>query len=400
MKKCTKIAKSAVIFLRNKIFFCTFAPEIQKRTIMLKKFAVTNFRGFANRIEWDLSDPSNYEFSQYAIKDGIIKNAIIYGPNGSGKSNFGYAIFDIVNHLTQKNKDPKYYVNFPYAGAINKPVVFEYTFKFDDNDIFYKYSKNKSGKLVSEELQVNSELVFEKTESRIKINEFDLTENSKSNLLSNNANQVSVISFLLANIPLPENHYLISLDRFVNSMLWFRRLDDLNYIGLQTGSTQIDEYIIKNDLVKDFAAFLKDVSGQEFRFKTPLKTDKELECIFEGKAPIQFYLIESTGTKNITLLYYWLKNLSKASLVFIDEFDAFYHFKLAYEVSKRLFAFDNCQVFMTSHNTYLMTNELLRPDCNFIIDQNIIKPLNKCTEKELRFGHNIEKLFRGNTFKV
>ena len=125
-----------------------------------------------------------------------------------------------------------------------------------------------------------------------------------------------------------------------------------------------------------------------------------MDCIFEGKAPIQFYLIESTGTKNITLLYYWLKNLSKASLVFIDEFDAFYHFKLAYEVSKRLFAFDNCQVFMTSHNTYLMTNELLRPDCNFIIDQNIIKPLNKCTEKELRFGHNIEKLFRGNTFKV
>ena len=46
---------------------------------MLKKFAVTNFRGFANRIEWDLSNPSNYEFSQYAIKDGIIKNAIIYG---------------------------------------------------------------------------------------------------------------------------------------------------------------------------------------------------------------------------------------------------------------------------------------------------------------------------------
>ena len=367
---------------------------------MLKKFAVTNFRGFANRIEWDLSNPSNYEFSQYAIKEGIIKNAIIYGPNGSGKSNLGYAIFDIVNHLTQKNKDPEYYVNFPYAGAINNQVTFEYSFKFDDHDIYYKYSKNKSGKLVTEELQVNSNLVFEKTESSIYISEFDLTETSKSNLLLNNANQISVISYLLANVPLPEDHYLISLDRFVNSKLWFRRLDDLNYIGLQTGVTQIEEYIIQNDYLNDFASFLKNVSGQEFQFKTPQKTDKVLECIFEGKYLIPFYLIESTGTKNITLLYYWLKNLSNASLVFIDEFDAFYHFKLAYEVSKRLFAFDHCQVFMTSHNTYLMTNELLRPDCNFIIDQNTIKPLNKCTEKELRFGHNIEKLFRGNTFKV
>ena len=50
---------------------------------MLVKFAVTNYRGFANRIEWDLSKPSNYSFNTFAIKDGIIKNGIVYGPNGS-----------------------------------------------------------------------------------------------------------------------------------------------------------------------------------------------------------------------------------------------------------------------------------------------------------------------------
>ena len=58
---------------------------------MLVKFAVTNYRGFANRIEWDLSKPSNYSFNTFAIKDGIIKNGIVYGPNGSGKSNFASA---------------------------------------------------------------------------------------------------------------------------------------------------------------------------------------------------------------------------------------------------------------------------------------------------------------------
>ena len=50
---------------------------------MLVKFAVTNYRGFADRIEWDLSKPSNYSFNTFAIKDGIIKNGIVYGPNGS-----------------------------------------------------------------------------------------------------------------------------------------------------------------------------------------------------------------------------------------------------------------------------------------------------------------------------
>ena len=58
---------------------------------------------------------------------------------------------------------------------------------------------------------------------------------------------------------------------------------------------------------------------------------------------------------------HWLKKMNEASFVFIDEFDAFYHFKLAFEVCKQLFNL-NCQVFTSSHNTYLMTNDLLRPD--------------------------------------
>ena len=94
-----------------------------------------------------------------------------------------------------------------------------------------------------------------------------------------------------------------------------------------------------------------------------------------------------------------MQKMGEATFVFIDEFDAFYHFKLSFEVCKRLFNM-GCQVFTSSHNTYLMTNDLLRPDCNFIVSNNKIKPLCDCTEKELRFGHNIEKLFRGDTFII
>ena len=45
---------------------------------MLTKFAVTNYRGFKDRIEWDLSHPSNYEFNTHVIKDGVVKNGIVY----------------------------------------------------------------------------------------------------------------------------------------------------------------------------------------------------------------------------------------------------------------------------------------------------------------------------------
>ena len=109
--------------------------------------------------------------------------------------------------------------------------------------------------------------------------------------------------------------------------------------------------------------------------------------------------IESTGTDSLKLLYYWLSKISSASFVFIDEFDAFYHYELAFEVCKRLFT-QNCQVILTTHNTALMTNDLLRPDCYYLIDGKQVKPINKCTPKDLRQGHNLEKLYRGNGFTI
>ena len=364
------------------------------------KFAVTNYRGFVKRIEWNLAHPSNYEFNPYAVKDGIIKNGIIYGPNGSGKTNFGLAMFDLVNHLSQKWKKPDYYNNFIYAGNPNSYVKFEYTFKFESDEIEYIYSKDHQGNLMTESLFVGGKMVFSKTESDFKIDEssFPMDSNVKKNLV-NSANNVSIANFLLTSYPLPENHYLIQLQKFADSMLWFRCLETREFIGLEANSSYIlDEYIIKNNLVQDFSDFIERVSEQKFLFIPPKSNDKILYCSIDGNS-IPFDRIASTGTQSLMLLYFWTKRVNQASFVFIDEFDAFYHFKLSFEVCKQLFS-NQCQLFLSSHNTYLMTNDLLRPDCNFILNRNEVKPLNECTDKELRWGHNIEKLYRGGTFKV
>lgn len=366
---------------------------------MLAKFAVKNFRGFAERIELNLTKHSNYNFSTYAIKDNIIKNGIIYGPNGSGKTNFGLAIFDIVYHLTQKWKKPDYYANYTYAGSQTKNVEFEYTFIFDGTPVEYKYSKDYHGILRSEEVNVNGKLVFKREKGHLDLDDkaFPMDKTIQRNL-ANNANNVSIVNFLLTSYPLAADHYLIRLQKFVNGMLWFRNLDVREFIGLESNIYILDEFIIKNNLVADFKRFLFDVSDQDFNFATPNPGEKNLYCYIDKKK-VPFDLLVSTGTQSLKLLYFWMKKLGGATFVFIDEFDAFYHFKLSFEVCKRLFNLD-CQVFMSSHNTYLMTNDLLRPDCNFIVNNNKIKPLCDCTEKELRFGHNIEKLFRGNAFQV
>jgi hypothetical protein len=205
-----------------------------------------------------------------------------------------------------------------------------------------------------------------------------------------------MLNHVQASYPFQKDHYLIKLRDFVNGMLWFRNLDERKFIGLDTGIRLIYDEMIRKHQIDDFAQFLDSISSQKFDFVPPKDGDKVLFCRFEGNI-IPFEVIASTGTKALALLFFWLKQLSLASFVFIDEFDAFYHYKLAFSVCKELFKRE-CQVLLTSHNTYLMTNDLLRPDCNFILADNTIKPLCDCTEKDLRFGHNIEKLFRGGTF--
>lgn len=365
---------------------------------MLTKFAVTNYRGFKDRIELDLSHPNGYTFSEFAIKDGIVKDLMIYGPNGSGKSNLGYAIFDIVNHLTQKNKQADPYANFTYAWN-ELPVSFEYGFRFGDIRAEYDYSKNDMGNLVTEVLTANDNVLFDRREDHIYINEelFPLQQSVKEDLLTQ-ANNVSLISYLRNVLPMSKEDPINRLFDFVDNMLWFRCLQDRGYIGFKIGRTVLEEYIINQGLVADFEAFIKSVSGQNFVFSKPKQGDKSLFCMISGKR-IPLSSIQSTGTDSLKLLYYWLSKLSSASFVFIDEFDAFYHYELAFEVCKRLFA-QNCQVILTTHNTSLMTNDLLRPDCYFLIDGKQVKPLNKCTSKELRIGHNLEKLYRGDGFAV
>jgi hypothetical protein len=365
---------------------------------MLIKFAVKNYRGFDNRIEWDLSHPSNYEFNQYAIRNGVVKNGIVYGPNGSGKTNLGLAVFDIVNHVTQKFKKVDYYTNFISAGHFAEQVEFEYTFRFGEQTVQYNYSKDKDGKLINELLAVDGVTIFSHQGKVLEISDEFPMELGFKESLAQNANHVSIVNVLLSSYPLQSDHYLISMRDFIGGMLWFRNLDIREFIGLENSVYGLDEYIIKNDLIGDFAEFLKVVSGQIFDFAKPEKNDKTILCKY-GDDNIPFDLIASTGTHALMLLYFWIQKMKDASFVFIDEFDAFYHFELSYEVCRRLFNLD-CQVFTSSHNTYLMTNDLLRPDCNFILDKNEIKPLCDCTDKELRFGHNIEKLYRGKTFKV
>ena len=71
---------------------------------MLKKFSVQISSASISELHLIYPIPTNYSFNQQVIQDGVKAKGIIYGANGSGKSNFALAIFDIVLHLTDKEK--------------------------------------------------------------------------------------------------------------------------------------------------------------------------------------------------------------------------------------------------------------------------------------------------------
>ena len=67
-----------------------------------------------------------------------------------------------------------------------------------------------------------------------------------------------------------------------------------------------------------------------------------IDYILDDIVDADFFKIASTGTRSLALFYYWYICMEKASFVFIDEFDAFYHFELSESVQKRL---KKCRVY-------------------------------------------------------
>ena len=373
---------------------------------MLIKFSVQNYRGFKNKLEWDLTKKSNYEFNSFAIKNDIIRNGIIFGKNGCGKSNLGLALMDITNHLGDGMMRPiqGYTPEYIYAGKSAETVKFKYVFRFGNDELVYSYQKGNiaqfMGVIFAEKLYFNNRLIFdfvlnEKCEFS---SEFSVNQSESNNLIEN-SNHISILNYILTHFPLGVDHYISKIKKFVNNMLWFRSVEGVpEYRGAMNNLEPLEYFIIKNNLEEEFSKFLFDVSEQRYNFVKINMNQKMLMCEIDGKN-IPFIFIESTGTKSLTILFYWLKHIQNASFVFVDEFDAFYHFELSWMICKKLFGLD-CQLFLTTHNTLLLSNDLLRPDCNFLLDKNTIKPICDCTEKELRQGHSIEKLYRGGAFSV
>jgi AAA15 family ATPase/GTPase len=369
---------------------------------MLAKFKVSNFKSFKDDFFFDLTDVGKYEFGSECVKNGVVNKAIVYGANGVGKSNLGYAMFDIVSHLSDKNTDPVPYANYLNANSSHKIARFEYEFHFGEHTLIYRYGKTSAETLIYEALVIDNidYLFIDRTVSTQAMINFKGAENLKRDM---GESQISIINYVKNNAVLEGNdavnNCFFAFLQFINGMLFYRSLHSNNYIGLEQGTKSIAEDIVEHGNVHDFERFLNN-AGIECKLAVIDEGKTQgLAFDFDSKL-IPFYEICSTGTRALSLFYFWLQRLresSSCSFLFIDEFDAFYHYDLSALLVRHLREFD-LQVILTTHNTSIMNNNLLRPDCYFRMDKTNITSLANATSKDLRAAHNLEKMYRAGSF--
>lgn len=380
---------------------------------MLKKFVVKNYKNFKDEITIDFENIAGYQFNMDCLSEGIIGKMLIYGRNATGKTNLGKALLDI--GLTMFG-GTRYAGNgiLLNADSIEDAAVFQYEFRFGDVDLGYKYSRLSNQELRDEELFIDGKSIFKCNFSSREYNFDNLgyidaeTANVDRYLQSLEGGEDDDISepklpflrWLISNVALKNDSALIRLSNYVRRMMMITVGNGMQY-RFGRMNQGFYESLENPERLKDFEDFL-NAMGIECKLILKKLPDGQRELYFAHKKLVPFYENASSGTVALAELYRRLvPKVWDASLIYLDEFDAFYHYEMAENVI-RFFKhkYPKCQIIMTSHNTNLMTNRIMRPDCLFILSRKgTLTALCNATERELREGHNLEKMYISGEFE-
>ena len=377
---------------------------------MLKKFTVQNYKNFKDEISIDFENIAGYQFGTDCIKDGLISKALIYGRNATGKTNLGRALLDIVSIV--------WGISFFTRGEMilnansnEDSAFFSYSFQFGREEMVYRYARLENQRIKEEELIKDGVTVFKCNFPKGEYNFEGLnligaetvnTEVYKKSLYVDsgvNNEQLPFLRWLISNAAFGEDSVIRKLANYVNRMQMIDT-ERTRPFTLKRWKEDFNESLEDPEKMQEFEEFL-NVMGVKCKLDLQELPDGQKELYFKHNRLVPFYENVSSGTASLVSLYLKVVSAARmASFIYLDEFDAFYH----YEMAEKLVAFikqkyPECQVIMTSHNTNLMTNRLMRPDCLFILsEEGTLTPLCSATQRELREGHNLEKMYISGEF--
>ena len=366
---------------------------------MLKRFSVENFKGFRSKVELDFSKSRDYTFNAPLIQNGIVNKVLLYGRNASGKSNLGFAIMDITMHLTDRPIALANYVNYLNGDSTDTLAHFEYVFLTPKGkEVIYRYTKDGAMRLCSEEIGVDGQTVFQYNfQTQQVINEIP---EAQSIVFDGRVMDISAVKYMRNNSPqLDAESPIETIVDFANKMLWFRSLRVNEFMGTNIQPEVISDFILQGGYLADFESYLHR-HGVDFRLE-PYTAPNGKQSILAKYAIKSFDLfsVVSTGTGSLILLYYWIKKAFRnIRFLFLDEFDAFYHYSLSKTVLEEINHDPSFQSVLTTHNPYLADNAFMRPDCYWILRDGAVKSFADSTNKVIREGHSLEHMLLTDEF--
>ncbi len=380
---------------------------------MLTKFELKNYKNFKEKITLDLTKVGGYQFSTDCVKNNVLNKVLMYGKNATGKTNFGRAVIDIRQIISgNKRLADGIFLN---ASSEENSVLFSYTFQFGDNEVVYQYKRLSQSRLSGEELWIDGRQIYQvdfvnkKCEflnlsiinaETINIDRYILALDTEDNLEEDSVSQIPFLRWLINNTAFDSDSVIISLADYVLNM----RMMTTGRIGgnlFTRGYDAFFEQLADKKELDKFEGFL-NYMGVSCRLAVERIPDGRYELYFKYKKLVPFRESASRGTVALLNIYRRIINIAKKStLLYLDEYDAFFH----YEMAEKLIIyfkqnFPDSQMIFTTHNTSLMSNRLLRPDCLFILsEKGNLTALCDATNRELREGHNLRKMYISGEFE-
>lgn len=368
-----------------------------------------------NAIEYcDISfEKAKYQYLEDMIYHEKLVNPIaFYGTNGSGKSSFLRAFSQLIRILTDEVDKIRNFIVHQYnvqkveEPYINKQKEFnedelyaEYnqirssitvTFLLDNKEFIYFIETSLMNRITAEQLSVNGNHVFDRTEhSYIYNNERYEIESTMYSVLRK-----------LANEPQKSNMQISKAYEFLSNMVY---VDDHKQIYLHkklVEKSYLDIIVDKSQEVKEILSKYKEFPLYDVFSKPNINGGKNYYASIDigNKIMNLPYSLLSAGMQHQSSLLSIILLLPENSTMFVDEIeDALHPFAVLdlINVAKE----KNIHLIFSSHNTFIL--QKLRPDQIFFANwQDGYSTYKKLSDiyPNIREVNNIEKMYLSDLF--
>lgn len=367
---------------------------------MLLEFSFKNVASFKDEAVLDMTATKITEFNERVVSvsnEHVLPIAAIFGANASGKSNV-YKAFEFMNYFVL-NSEKYSGKDDEYIESLCLPFLFSKDSIKDDSkyEVFFTIPNDLKEKtyyygFVLGEKGIKEEWLYVKAKTS-KEYKIVFTRDGKKYDLSgiDKAKRENILVSLDKNVLIISLGALLKVDICSLVLNWFSLNEFMDYgdafSNFINSKTLPDDFInngtVQNNIVKYFESFDKGIKGfnisevmldgdtkkKRYRINT---RHKMIDSDDYGELPLDY---ESSGTLKMFNMYSFLhKVLNNGGVLFVDELSGRLHTLLVRNI---LLLFLNpeinknhAQLIFTSHDTFTLSNELLRRDEIWFTDKD------------------------------